>query len=65
MEIMGTNSTKKINPPNYSRYGLGEEVERTKYGSVFTKTTEIYPWKSYIPLVFVEGDASEMGYEND
>ena len=61
MENMGTNSTKKINPLNSSRYGLGEEVERTKYGSVFTKTTEIYPWKSYIPLVFVEGDASEMG----
>ncbi len=40
---------------------LGKTVKIADGGVTFRKETEIYPWRSPIPVVFVEGDSTEMG----
>jgi len=40
---------------------IGSQVEINDIGTGFDKHTEIYPWRSKIPVVFVEGDSAEMG----
>lgn len=46
-----------------SSVNIGRPVDITDHGEMFEKRSEIYPWRSPIPVVFVEGDNTEMGEE--
>lgn len=42
---------------------IGQKVDIKDKGETFSKFSEIYPWRSPIPVIFVEGDSSEMGQQ--
>lgn len=44
-----------------SKISIGNRVEIKDNGDKFSSFSEIYPWRSAIPVIFVEGDNSEMG----
>lgn len=53
---------KNGNPKN-TAISIGKGVKIKDNGETFSKFSEIYPWRSPIPVVFVEGDSSEMGQQ--
>ena len=52
-------STKMQN----GKISIGQKVEIKDNGETFNNFSEIYPWRSPIPVVFVEGSPSEMGQQ--
>ncbi len=42
---------------------IGQKVKISDKGETFSNFTEIYPWRSPIPVVFVEGSSTEMGQQ--
>lgn len=42
---------------------VGQKVDIKDKGEIFSSFSEIYPWRSPIPVIFVEGDSTEMGQQ--